>query len=176
MQQTRVRLQGRRSIPDRLVSLLDPDARPIRQGKLSHTIEFGYKLGLVEKREGFISHFRLHGSTSSDDSVLVDAVAGYIHAVGATPRAVAADRGMNSRANEAALRAMSIARMALPARGGWACRLFAARRLFRRLPRWRSGRGRAHCASPTSMGNRISQSRDHRLRRFSRTISPLWSA
>jgi IS5 family transposase len=29
-------------IPDRLVSLFDPDARPIRRGKLEKPNEFGY--------------------------------------------------------------------------------------------------------------------------------------
>ncbi|WP_324670160.1 ISNCY family transposase [Geochorda subterranea] len=139
LEQTRLRLQGIRTIPDRLVSLFDPDARPIRRGKLSKPVEFGYKLVLVETQEGFIRHFRLHGGNPSDDSVLVDAVAEHIHAVGATPRAVAADRGMSSRANEAALRAMGIAYVALPARSGRARRLFERRRAFRRLLRWRSG-------------------------------------
>jgi len=75
----------------------------------------------------------------SDDSLLVDAVAGHIHAVGATPRAVAADRSMSSRANEGALRAMGISHVALPARGSRSRRLFERRRAFRRLLRWRSG-------------------------------------
>jgi IS5 family transposase len=77
----------------------------------------------------------------SDEGLLVDAVSGHIRAVGAKPRAVATDRGMSSRANEAALRAMGIAQVALPARRkpSRTRRLFERRRAFRRLVRWRSG-------------------------------------
>jgi IS5 family transposase len=40
--QTDQRLAGNRVIPDRLVSLADPDARPIRKGKPRHPTQFGY--------------------------------------------------------------------------------------------------------------------------------------
>jgi transposase, IS5 family len=40
--QTDQRLSGNRVIPDRLVSLADPDARPIRKGKPQHPTQFGY--------------------------------------------------------------------------------------------------------------------------------------
>lgn len=49
LHQTRLRLQGRRSIPDRLVSLFDADARPIRRGKLSKPVK-------IEKIEEGESH------------------------------------------------------------------------------------------------------------------------
>jgi transposase, IS5 family len=42
--QTDQRLGGDRVIPDRLVSLSDPDARPIRKGKPRHPTQFGYSL------------------------------------------------------------------------------------------------------------------------------------
>jgi transposase, IS5 family len=35
-------------IPDRLVSMFDPDARPIRRGKLAKPNEFGYVLQVCE--------------------------------------------------------------------------------------------------------------------------------
>jgi transposase, IS5 family len=40
--QTDQRLAGNRVIPDRLVRLSDPDARPIRKGKPGRPTEFGY--------------------------------------------------------------------------------------------------------------------------------------
>jgi IS5 family transposase len=40
--QTTQRLTGNRTIPDRLVSLADPDARPIRKGKPRSLTQFGY--------------------------------------------------------------------------------------------------------------------------------------
>jgi transposase, IS5 family len=45
LDQARVRLAG--GMPDgssRLVSLHDPDARPIRKGRIGHPVEFGYKM------------------------------------------------------------------------------------------------------------------------------------
>jgi IS5 family transposase len=50
--QTDQRLAGNRVIPDRLVSLSDPDARPIRKGKPRHPTQFGYTLLLVEDERG----------------------------------------------------------------------------------------------------------------------------
>jgi IS5 family transposase len=46
-QQIRQRLAGER-ITDRLVSIADPDARPIRKGKLRQPTEFGYVIQLAE--------------------------------------------------------------------------------------------------------------------------------
>lgn len=42
LEQTALRLAGIRTIPDRLVSLADPDARPIRKGKPQHPISRRY--------------------------------------------------------------------------------------------------------------------------------------
>ncbi len=44
--QTTQRLQWIMVIPDRLVSVFDPEARPIRRGKLSAKTEFGYNWGV----------------------------------------------------------------------------------------------------------------------------------
>jgi hypothetical protein len=41
--QTELRLQGQRTIPDRRVSLVDPDARPIRRGNPRQPTEFGFQ-------------------------------------------------------------------------------------------------------------------------------------
>jgi transposase, IS5 family len=52
LDQTRQRLGGDRVIPDRLVSLADPDARPIRKGKPGRPTEFGYTVLLAECARG----------------------------------------------------------------------------------------------------------------------------
>jgi hypothetical protein len=57
--QTDQRLAGDRVIADRLVSLSDPDARPIRKGKPGRPTEFGYTLLLAEEEHGFIADHRL---------------------------------------------------------------------------------------------------------------------
>jgi IS5 family transposase len=53
--QTRTRLSG--DTPDgatRLVSLHDPDARPIRKGRLGKPVEFGYKAQVVDNPDGIV--------------------------------------------------------------------------------------------------------------------------
>ena len=57
--QTDQRLAGNRVIADRLVSLADPDARPIRKGKPRAPTQFGYSLLLAEDEHGFICDHQL---------------------------------------------------------------------------------------------------------------------
>ena len=38
----------------RLVSLHDPDARPIRKGRLGKPVEFGYKAQVVDNEDGVV--------------------------------------------------------------------------------------------------------------------------
>jgi len=56
VRQTRKRLAG--SVPEgatRLVSLHDPDARPIRKGRLGKPVEFGYKAQVVDNEDASCS-------------------------------------------------------------------------------------------------------------------------
>lgn len=53
--QARSRLS--RTMPDssaRLVSLHDPDARPIRKGRIDRPVEFGYKAQVTENDDGIV--------------------------------------------------------------------------------------------------------------------------
>ena len=53
MAQTRTRLAGQ--LPDsatRLVSLHDPDARPIRKGRIDRPVEFGFKAQVADNDNG----------------------------------------------------------------------------------------------------------------------------
>src|SRR5262245_46389557 len=52
--QTDRRLGGQRTIPDRRISLVDPDARPIRMGSPRRPTEFGYKAQVADTGEGFV--------------------------------------------------------------------------------------------------------------------------
>jgi transposase, IS5 family len=55
VEQTRERLAGR--IPDgatRLVSLHDPDARPVAKGRLGRPVEFGHKAQVVDNDDGIV--------------------------------------------------------------------------------------------------------------------------
>jgi len=60
LEQTQQKLQGEKSIADRIVSFHDPQARPIRKGKLNKAVEFGRTLQLVQDSSGIILHYEVH--------------------------------------------------------------------------------------------------------------------
>ena len=86
--QTDQRLAGNRVIPNRLVSLADPDARPIRKGKPRHPTQFGYTLLLAEEERGFIADHQLQQGNPPDAPQLVPAVQRVIALTGRPPGTV----------------------------------------------------------------------------------------
>jgi transposase, IS5 family len=139
--QTDQRLAGNRVIPDRLVSLSDPDARPIRKGKPQHPTQFGYTLLLAEDERGFIADHQLQRGNPPDAPQLVPAVARVIAVTGRTPGTVVGDRGFGTAANDQALEALDVKRVGLQRTGtpGKARLALERTRRFRRLRNWRVG-------------------------------------
>jgi IS5 family transposase len=139
--QTAQRLAGNRVIPDRLVSLADPDARPIRKGKPRHPTQFGYTLLLAEDERGFICDHQLHKGNPPDAPQLVPAVQRVIGVTGRPPGTVVADRGFGSVANDQAMEALGVKRVGLQRNGtpGKARLEHERTRRFRRLRNWRVG-------------------------------------
>lgn len=84
-------VSGNRNIPDRIVSFFDPEARPIKKGKLAKTTEFGYKLRVDENEDGLITGYELYNGNPSDDDLLVPAIEQHISRFGTAPNAVATD-------------------------------------------------------------------------------------
>jgi transposase, IS5 family len=141
LDQTRQRLGGDRVIPDRLVSLADPDARPIRKGKPGRATEFGYTVLLAECERGFIATYQTHKGNPSDATLLVGAVNQVIAVTGRPPGTVAGDRGFGTAANDAALAELGVARVGLARTGtpGKARRAWEQTRRFKRMRNWRVG-------------------------------------
>jgi IS5 family transposase len=139
--QTDQRLAGNRVIPDRLVSLSDPDARPIRKGKPQHPTQFGYTLLLAEDERGFIADHQLQRGNPPDAPQLVPAVARVIAVTGRPPGTVVGDRGFGTAANDQALEALGVKRVGLQRTGtpGKARLALERTRRFRRLRNWRVG-------------------------------------
>jgi transposase, IS5 family len=161
MAQAHTRIRGTTSIPDRVVSMFDPEARPIRRGKVSMKTEFGYKALLTETEDRVITHYEVHVGNPADSGLLAAALAGHTQTVPRTPRVVATDRGFGSQDNEALLRKAGVTQISLPYKG----RLSAPRlayerqRWFRRQQRWRSGQ-----EATISLGSRKYEWRRSRLR------------
>ena len=111
--QTAIRLAGQRTIPDRLISLSDPDARPIRRGKPQRPTEFGYKASVADTPEGFVVSHQLYVGAPYDADTLEAAVAG-AQAIGMRVRTVLADRGYGNAVAEGALARRGITDRVIP--------------------------------------------------------------
>ena len=139
--QTDQRLAGNRVIPDRLVSLADPDARPIRKGKPRQPTQFGYTLLLAEDERGFVADHRLERGNPPDAPQLLPSVERVIAVTGRPPGTVVADRGFGTAANDQAMEALGVKRIGLQRTGtpGKARLAWERTRRFRRLRNWRVG-------------------------------------
>jgi transposase, IS5 family len=161
MDQARTRLRGTTTIPDRVVSVFDVEARPIRRGKLSMKTEFGYKALLTETEDRVITHYEVHTGAPEDGGLLSVALAGHAQAVPRIPDVVATDRGFGSKDNEALLHKAGVKWISLPYKGrvGEARAAHERQRWFRRHQRWRSGQ-----EATISLGSRKYEWRRSRLR------------
>jgi IS5 family transposase len=140
--QARVRLAGGKPDPaTRLVSLHDPDARPIAKGRLSRPIEFGYKAQIVDNADGIVLDHTVEAGNPPDAPQLAPAVQRITERTGRAPRAVTADRGYGEAAVEDDLHDLGVHTVAVPRKGqpGAARRAYERQPGFRRLVKWRTG-------------------------------------
>jgi len=127
-------------ISDRLVSMFDPDARPIRKGKLGKPNEFGYVLQICEvtpnTRRG-ARGFMLPASTklgNPPESKLLPDTTSELRRLGLRPREVALDGGFEQRPTAEALHELAPERVCIAGR-----QQPGSRRTQRRLGRYRTG-------------------------------------
>ncbi len=140
--QARSRLSG--VMPEsatRLVSLHDPDARPIRKGRLGKPVEFGYKAQIVDNADGVILDHNIERGNPPDAPQLAPAIKRITRRTGHTPRAVTADRGYGEASVEHELHDLGVRHVAIPRKSkpGAARREFEHRRAFRNKVKWRTG-------------------------------------
>jgi transposase, IS5 family len=140
--QTHLRLSGVTPAgATRIVSLHDPDARPIVKGRLGKPVEFGYKAQVVDNIDGIVIDHSVHVGNPGDSGLLTPAIARIKARFGKAPRAVTADRGYSDSSVEADLAALGVRQVVIPRAG----RTSAARRTveqragFRKLVKWRTG-------------------------------------
>ena len=130
------------------MSLHDPDARPIRKGRLGRPVEFGYKAQVVDNSDGVVLDWHLEQGNPPDAPMLAPAIERIRARTGKTPRAVTADRGYGEATIEAALYDLGVTKVCLPRKGrpGAARRAVEQSRPFQRMVRWRTGsEGRISC-------------------------------
>jgi transposase, IS5 family len=141
VQQTQDKLAGKGSIPERIVSFFDPEARAIVKGKLDKPVEFGRTLQLVQDDSGVIVHYEIHRGNPSDKTELVPLVGQTKKILKRAPRALATDRGYYSADNVNKLSRLGVRRVGIPKIGRLS--QFETRhqrsRWFRELQRFRCG-------------------------------------
>ena len=140
--QTQSRLAGQ--LPDsaaRLVSLHDPDARPIRKGRIDRPVEFGYKAQVTDNDNGVVLDYSVEYGAAPDGPQLAPAVERVHRRAGRVPRAVTADRGYGQAAVEHGLQALGVHTVAIPRQAKISPGRKATEhsRSFRKLVKWRTG-------------------------------------
>jgi IS5 family transposase len=140
--QSRLRLSG--TTPDgstRIVSLHDPDARPIAKGRIGKPVEFGYKAQVIDNVDGIVLDYAVYMGNPGDAGLLAPAIGRVKARLGRAPRAATADRGYANSKTEAALEALGVKTVVIPRTGrpGAARQAVERRRGFRRLVKWRTG-------------------------------------
>jgi len=139
--QTDQKLQGQKSIPQRIVSFHDSDVRPIRKGKLNKAVEFGRTLQLVQDSSGVIVHYEVHRGNPSDRTELLSILRQAKTAVGIKPKELAADRGYYSSDNVLKLSKAGIEKIGIPKVGRLSSseKTHQRKKWFRQLQRFRCG-------------------------------------
>ncbi len=100
--QTDLRLGGQRTIPDRRISLVDADARPVRMGRPHRPTEFGYKARIADTAEGFVICDVPERGAPTDGGLLDGAITKAKQA-GMQVRSVYGDRGFGTSTADQAL-------------------------------------------------------------------------
>jgi len=141
VEQTETVLRGNISIPGRVVSIFDNDARPIRRGKARADTEFGRKVLIGETDHGIITTHKVLEENPTDATLLKTGVRGHRRLFRKRLKAVATDRGFYSQANEEWLKQSGVRQVSIPVRGKTSKqrRLEQKRPWFRRLQRFRAG-------------------------------------
>jgi IS5 family transposase len=153
----RVAVQTRERVVDgvvpagatRVVSLHDPDARPITKGRLGRPVEFGYKAQLVDNEDGVIVDHNIEIGNPPDAPMLEPAIERITRRAGRVPDVVTADRGYGEASVDDALRRRGVRHVVLPRKGrpNAARREIEQRPAFRKQVKWRTGcEGRISCA------------------------------
>lgn len=141
IEQSKEVLAGRVHLKKRLVSIFDRKARPIRKGKIRVDTEFGRKVLIGETDHGIITTYQVLEENPSDTGLLKPAVRGHRRLFRKRLRAVAADRGFYSAANDGWLKQGGVKHVSIPVRGKASQERRREQRQawFRRLQRFRAG-------------------------------------
>ncbi len=147
VEQTKMVNQGQ-TPENRVLSYVDPKARPIRKGKRGKSTEFGHKLQVCESEEGIVTDYELYTGNPSDKTLLDDVISRHKMLTGKAPGEFAADRGYYSSANEQELLRQGVKHVSIPRPGKKSTgrKVIENKNKFKRLQKFRAGvEGRISC-------------------------------
>jgi IS5 family transposase len=98
-EQTALKLEGETHIPQRLVSLDDPDARPIQKGKRHPKTEFGTMLEFAFNRQGFMITTENFIGHPNDKTLYGSTLERFKQRMAGYPTGAITDRGYRSAKN-----------------------------------------------------------------------------
>lgn len=98
-EQTIEKLQGETHIKSRIVSLDEPDARPIKKGKIHPACEFGTTMQMSFNREGFMISIENFIGSPNDKILLPETLALFKKRMKENPDTAVTDLGYRSAAN-----------------------------------------------------------------------------
>jgi hypothetical protein len=107
VQQTEMYYNGKRSVPDRIVSLQQYYVRPIKRGKAGKNTEFGAKIHLSET-EGFVKADLISFDNYNEGTRLIPCLKAYKDKYGYYPQLVLVDQIYLTRKNRKFLKANGI--------------------------------------------------------------------
>lgn len=140
LRQTEEKLQGKKSIAERIVSFHDAEARAICKGKLNRPVEFGRTLQLAQDSSGVIIHYEIQEGSPTDKTQLLSLVQQTKKLLGIKPKELAADRGYYSAENVSKLKKTGL-RVGIPKVGRLTAKENRHQRTkwFRALQKFRCG-------------------------------------
>lgn len=126
---------------ERIVSIHDPDARPIVKGKMDKPVQFGRIAAIVQDDTGYITVAQTHPGNPAEVNMTQQLVNEHQVVCSCKVKAVAADTGFSSDENIHALESSGIKRVGIPARGRPKpeIRMKQKRIWFRKLRAFRAG-------------------------------------
>jgi IS5 family transposase len=114
--QSEERLSGGKP-QNRVVSLVDPEARPIVKGKLDKPVEFGRTAQITQDESGYFTQYGVHQGNPNDTTLLPDILKEHKSQFPGALKAVAADMGFSSAGNLELVRDSGVSRIGIPWRG-----------------------------------------------------------
>lgn len=139
-QQSETRLNGHKP-KERIVSVTDPEARPIIKGKLDKPVEFGRTVQLTQDAKGIITQYAVLNGNPGDSTLVPQILATHQQQFPGQLKEIAADTAFASADNFQLLRQANVKRIGIPTRGKPPPEIKRKQNTlwFRKLRRWRAG-------------------------------------